>query len=158
MTYPIDLAGLHRDLPICRGDKNIFLFLGGFIIAIAMEKWNRSYNVEAYFIARKEKKAYMPDPIYVEDRSITTEGVQRLYLGRDDAALLRGRRVLLVDDVISKGGSMLAMEKLVSLAGAAVAGRAAVLAEGPAALRSDILVLGSIPLFDVEGKPKALQG
>ena len=117
----------------------------------------RQSGAERYFIARKEKKAYMPDPIFVEDRSITTERVQRLYLGRDDAALLRGKRVLLVDDVISKGGSMLAMEKLVSLAGASVAGRAAVLAEGAAALRKDILVLGSIPLFDGEGKPKALQ-
>ena len=188
MTYPIDIAGLHRELPICRVSEELsiagFILFGDQALTVACAKallelvssldydylftseaksipliheMARQSGAERYFIARKEKKAYMPDPIFVEDRSITTERVQRLYLGRDDAALLRGKRVLLVDDVISKGGSMLAMEKLVSLAGAAVAGRAAVLAEGAAALRKDILVLCSIPLFDGEGKPKALQ-
>ena len=67
----------------------------------------------------------MPDPIHVEDTSITTAGTQRLYLGRDDAELIRGKRILLMDDVISTGGSLHAMEQLVALAGGTVTGRVA---------------------------------
>ncbi len=187
MTYPIDIAGLHRELPICRIGEDLsiagFILFGDQELTVAcaaallnlvpregydylftseaksiplIHEMARQSGAELYFIARKARKAYMPDPIFVEDRSITTEGVQRLYLGRDDAEKLRGKRVLLVDDVISKGGSMLAMEKLVALAGGTVAGRAAVFAEGAAALRTDIRVLGTLPLFDGAGRPKPL--
>ena len=72
----------------------------------------RQSGAAKYFIARKGPKAYMPDPIHVEDHSITTAGVQKLYLGRDDADLIRGKRILLMDDVISTGGSLHAMESL----------------------------------------------
>ena len=80
----------------------------------------RQSGAAKYFIARKGAKAYMPDPIHVEDHSITTAGTQKLFLGRDDADLIRGKRILLVDDVISTGGSLRAMEELVAAAGALV--------------------------------------
>ena len=184
MTYPIEIAGLRRELPLCRiGDD---LYVAAFIcfgdaelsVACAREllklvpaedydylltseaksiplihEMARQSGAEKYFIARKGPKSYMPDPIFVEDESITTAGVQRLYLGRDDAERIRGKRILLMDDVISRGGSILAMEKLVELAGGTVAGKIAVLAEGAAALRTDIRVLASLPLFDGEGRP-----
>ncbi len=185
MTYPMDIAGLHRELPLCRvsddlfiaafimfGDQELTVSCAAALLELTagvgydylltseaksiplIHEMARQSGAERYFIARKGAKVYMPDPLCVEDRSITTEGVQRLYLGRDDADRIRGKRILLVDDVISKGGSMLALEKLVALAGGTVAGRAAVLAEGAAAQRTDILVLGTVPLFDGEGKPK----
>ncbi|MBQ9349065.1 MAG: adenine phosphoribosyltransferase, partial [Oscillibacter sp.] len=115
----------------------------------------RQSGAEKYFIARKGPKVYMPDPIGVEDRSITTAGVQRLYLGRDDADLIRGKRILVVDDVISTGGSLIAMEKLIELAGGKVVGKVAVLAEGAAAKRTDIKFLAPLPLFNPDGTPKA---
>ena len=114
----------------------------------------RQSGAEKYFIARKGPKVYMPDPISVQDRSITTLGVQQLFLGSDDAALIRGRRILIVDDVISTGGSLLAMEALVAKAGGTVAGRMAVLAEGGAAQRSDIRFLEKLPVFNADGSVK----
>ena len=115
----------------------------------------RQSGASKYLIARKGPKNYMPDPIFVEDRSITTNGVQRLYLGRDDVDLIRGKRVLIVDDVISTGGSLLAMERLINMAGATVAGKMAILAEGDAANRTDIQFLAPLPLFNADGTPKA---
>lgn len=114
----------------------------------------RQSGASKYFVARKGPKAYMPDPIHVEDRSITTAGFQALYLGRDDAELIRGKRVLLMDDVISTGGSLKAMEELVELAGGTVAGRVAVLAEGDAQKRTDIRYLAPLPVFNADGTPK----
>ena len=114
----------------------------------------RQSGAKKYFIARKGAKAYMPDPLCVEDKSITTAGVQRLYLGRDDAELIRGKRILLVDDVISTGGSLKAMEELVNLAGGTVVGKVAVLAEGDAAERTDIKFLAPLPLFNPDGTTK----
>ena len=114
----------------------------------------RQSGAKKYFIARKGAKAYMPDPLCVEDKSITTAGVQRLYLGRDDAELIRGKRILLVDDVISTGGSLKAMEELVKMAGGTVVGKVAVLAEGDAAQRTDIKFLAPLPLFNADGTTK----
>lgn len=114
----------------------------------------RQSGAEKYFIARKGPKAYMPDPIHVEDQSITTAGVQKLYLGRDDADLIRGKRVLIIDDVISTGGSLRAMEALVDMAGGTVAGKIAVLAEGDAQTRDDIKFLAPLPLFNADGTVK----
>ena len=111
----------------------------------------RQSGAEKYFIARKGEKVYMPDPIHVEDKSITTAGAQRLYLGSDDAAMIRGKRIVLMDDVISTGGSLHAMETLVAKAGGTVAGRMAVLAEGDAKNRDDIKFLAPLPPFKADG-------
>ena len=184
-TYPIDVAGLHRELPICKVTDS--LYIGAFICfgdaelteacarellkLVPADSYDYLFTAEAksiplihemarqsgakkYFIARKGPKAYMPDPIHVEDQSITTAGVQRLYLGRDDAELIRGKRILLMDDVISTGGSLHAMEELVKLAGGTVTGRIAVLAEGDAAERHDIKFLAPLPVFNADGTVK----
>ncbi len=113
----------------------------------------RQSRAAKYFVARKGPKNYMPDPICVEDESITTRGKQRLYLGRDDADMIRGKRILIVDDVISTGGSLRAMEEMINLCGGTVTGRVCVLAEGDAAKRDDIKFLGTIPLFNGKGEP-----
>ena len=114
----------------------------------------RQAHMRKHFVARKTVKNYMPDPISVDDESITTKGLQKLYLGSDDAELIKGKRILVVDDVISTGGSLRAMEALVEKAGGIVAGRVAALAEGDAGGRKDIKFLQWIPLFDADGNPK----
>ena len=184
-VYPITVAGLQRELPICKVTDD--LYIGAFIcfgdaeltVACAREmlklmpqdSYDYLFTAEAksiplihemarqsgatkYFIARKGSKAYMPDPIHVEDKSITTAGVQKLYLGRGDADLIRGKRILLMDDVISTGGYIHAMEELVKLAGGTVVGRVAVLAEGDAAQRTDIRFLAPLPVFNADGSVK----
>ena len=107
----------------------------------------RQSDADKYFIARKGPKAYMPDPIHVEDQSITTAGVQKLFLGRDDADLICGKRILIMDDVISTGDSLKALQQLVALFGANIVASAAPLAEGDAADRKDIIFLEKLPLF-----------
>lgn len=114
----------------------------------------RQSGAAKYFIARKGPKVYMPDPLSVDDQSITTLSLQKLYLGSDDAAIIKGKRVLIVDDVISTGGSLRAMESLVEKAGGTVAGRMAVLAEGGAAERTDIRFLEKLPVFNADGTVK----
>ena len=184
-VYPMDIAGLHRELPICKVTDD--LYIGAFIcfgdaeltVACARDmlamleadsydylftaeaksiplihEMARQSGAKKYFIARKGPKAYMPDPLHVEDKSITTAGVQKLYLGRDDADLIRGKRIVLMDDVISTGGSLLAMEHLVELAGGTVVDRIAVLAEGAAAQRKDIKFLAPLPVFNADGTIK----
>ena len=185
MTYELNVAGLKRQLPICKITDD--LYIGAFICfgdaelteacgrellkLVPADSYDYLFTAEAksipiihemarqsgakkYFIARKGAKAYMPDPLCVEDKSITTAGVQRLYLGRDDAELIQGKRILLVDDVISTGGSLKAMEALVNMAGGTVVGRVAVLAEGDAAQRTDIKFLAPLPLFNADGTTK----
>lgn len=183
--YTINIAGLKRDLPICKVTDD--LYIAAFICfgdaeiteACAREmlklvpredydylltaeakgiplghEMARQAGMKKHFVARKSVKNYMPDPISVDDESITTNGLQKLYLGGDDAALIKGKRILLVDDVISTGGSLRAMEALVNIAGGTVAGKIAALAEGDAAKRDDIKFLEKIPLFDADGNPK----
>lgn len=184
-TYPMDVAGLHRELPICKVTDD--LYIGAFImfgdaeltVACAREllklvpadsydymltaeaksiplihEMARQTGAKKYFIARKGPKAYMPDPLHVADQSITTAAQQELYLGRDDADLIRGKRILLLDDVISTGGSIHAMEALVEQAGGIITGRVAVLAEGGAADRKDIQFLERLPVFNADGTVK----
>jgi len=185
LTYEMNVAGLTRQLPICKITDD--LYIGAFICfgdaelseacarellkLVPADSYDYLFTAEAksipiihemarqsgakkYFIARKGPKAYMPDPICVEDQSITTAGTQKLYLGRDDAALICGKRILIVDDVISTGGSLKAMEALIEQAGGIVAGKLAVLAEGDAIDREDIKVLAPLPLFNADGSVK----
>jgi len=141
-------------LKLVPADSYDYLFTAEAKSIPLIHEMARQSGAEKYFIARKGPKAYMPDPICVEDRSITTAGTQKLYLGRDDADLIRGKRVLLMDDVISTGGSLRAMEELVEKAGGIVAGKVAVLAEGDAINREDIRVLAPLPLFNADGTVK----
>ena len=110
----------------------------------------RILGMKNYIVARKSMKAYMKNPIWVDDESITTSGKQKLGLSDFDVQKIRDKKVLILDDVISTGGSLLAMEKLVEKAGGKVCGKAAVLAEGDAAKRNDIIFLKELPLFKAE--------
>ena len=184
MTYEMDIAGLKRDLPLCK--LNDELCIGAFVIfgdveltvhcaaellkrapeydyLIAPEakaiplvyEMARQSKAEKYFIARKGAKAYMQGTFEVTVKSITTMGVQRLVLDAEDAAMIKDKRMLIIDDVISTGESLHAVEELVKQAGGTVAGRMAVLAEGDAQNRDDIIVLAPLPLFNADGTPKA---
>mgnify|MGYP002246700515 CR=1 FL=1 len=144
-----------RDLlKLGENEEDVYLFTAEAKSIPLMHEMARQSGAKKYVIARKGPKAYMPDPIHVEDRSITTAGVQKLYLGRDDADLIRGKRILIMDDVISTGGSLKAMEALVQEAGGVVTGKVAVLAEGDAADRTDIKFLKKLPLFNADGTVK----
>lgn len=101
-----------------------------------------------YVVARKRTKVYMKNPAGVTVNSITTNGDQKLYLGEGDMQYLKNKKVLLVDDVISTGNSIAALEKLVKTAGAHIVGKAAVLAEGDAKNRDDIIYLEPLPLLE----------
>lgn len=107
----------------------------------------RNLGQKLYAVARKTKKLYMQDGISVVIQSITTGGEQRLYLSGHDVQLLKGKKVAIVDDVISTGGSIGGMEQLVLKSGGAVICRAAVLAEGEAASNKDYIYLAKIPLL-----------
>ena len=100
-----------------------------------------------YVIARKSVKVYMRNCVSVEVNSITTANVQRLYLGDTDAEFLKDKRVLIVDDVISTGESLAALEALMDKIGVNVVGKACILAEGDAKNRDDIIYLEELPLF-----------
>lgn len=173
--YHMTIAGCERDLPICPISDTMsiagFVMLGDAEIAVASAKellarcpaHDVIVTAEAkgiplahemarqehgrYVVARKGLKAYMRNPIHVAVKSITTDHVQELYLSEEDYAGLHGKRVLIVDDVISTGESLRALEKLVEAFGGDIVGRAAVLAEGDAATRKDILFLEALPMF-----------
>ena len=186
MTYEMDIAGLKRDLPLCKLNENLcigaFVMFGDveltvhcaaellkrapeydYIIAPEAKAIPLGYEMarqsaaERYFVARKGAKAYMQGTFEVTVRSITTKGVQHLVLDAEDAAFIKGKRMLIVDDVISTGESLHAVEELVEKAGGIVAGRMAVLAEGNAAKRDDIIVLAPLPLFSADGQPLPLE-
>ena len=180
MTYEIDIAGLKRELPLCKVSDD--LYIGAFVIfgdveltvhcaaellkrapeydyLIAPEakaipllyEMARQSGAEKYFLARKKAKAYMQGVLTVNVKSITTEGVQTLVLDAEDAKQLKDKRVVILDDVISTGESLRAMEELCRQVGANVVGKMAVLAEGDAIIRDDIIVLGQLPLFNPDG-------
>ena len=113
----------------------------------------RQMGVNRYVLARKGVKLYMRNVLKCVVRSITTEATQTLYIDGFDAEYMKGKRVLIVDDVISTGESLHALEELVKLAGGEIVGKMAVLAEGDAIDRADITVLAPLPLFDKEGNP-----
>ncbi len=184
MVYPMNVAGLRRELPICK--VNDSLYIAGFVIfgdqeltvACARELLARApeydYIITAeakgiplahemarqsgaakYFLARKGPKLYMTGVFEASVKSITTAKEQRLYLDTADAALMKGKKILIVDDVISTGESLLALEALVEKAGGIIAGRMAVLAEGDAQNRDDLIYLEKLPLFNPDGTVKA---
>lgn len=184
MTYEMDIAGLKRELPLCKVTDD--LYIGAFVMfgdveltvhcasellkrapeydyIIAPEakaipllyEMARQSGAEKYFLARKGPKAYMSGVFEVSVRSITTMSVQKLVIDTADAELMNGKRILIVDDVISTGESLHAMEELVNKAGGIIVGKMAVLAEGDAIGRDDIIVLNDLPLFNADGSVKA---
>jgi len=178
------IAGVTRDLPICKVTDDLyigaFILFGDAEITVAcarellkrapkdydylltaeaksiplIHEMARQSGAETYFVARKGMKVYLTNPLHVKVRSITTQRDQELYLGGEDAAKMKGKRILIVDDVISTGESLRALEELVSEAGGTVAGRMAVLAEGDAQERKDIVYLEKLPVFNADGTVK----
>ena len=182
MYYPMTIAGLERKLPLCPLNENLyigaFVIFGDpeLTTACAAELLRRApdydYIITAeakgiplahemarlagnqkYFLARKAPKLYMTGVFESTVQSITTDHVQTLCLDGADAEYLKGKRVVIVDDVISTGESLKALEALVERAGGSIAGRMAILAEGDATRRDDIIYLEKLPLFDANGKP-----
>ena len=184
MAYRMNIAGLDRDLPLCpisdelmigafvifgdpelttacaaellkrRPDCDVMITAESKGIPLICEMARLSGN-ERYVLARKSPKLYMRDVLTVEVRSITTDHKQTLCLDGNDAAYMKGKRVVIVDDVISTGESLRALEELVNRAGGNIVGRMAILAEGDATQREDLVYLEKLPLFDKAGKPLA---
>ena len=180
MYYHMTVAGLPRDLPICPLNENLsiagFVIFGDqeLTVACARELLKRApeydYIITAeakgiplahemarqagdkkYILARKGPKLYMRDIFSVTVNSITTAKEQKLYLDGADAALMKGKRILIVDDVISTGESLRALQALVEKAGGQICGRMAILAEGDAQDREDLIYLEKLPLFKPDG-------
>ena len=174
-TYTLRVAGLTRELPICKASDPVsiaaFVMFSDVELTVAcaeallkkVPEFDVIVTAEAkgiplayemarqsgknYIPARKGPKLYMKEPIIVEDKSITTEAQQRLVIDKKDLISMDGKRILIVDDVISTGGSLHALETLVGYSKGNVVARAAVLAEGDAAQRTDIIFLEELPLF-----------
>ena len=184
LSYTMHVAGLTRELPLCRVNDN--LYIGAFVIfgdveltcacardllKIAPEhdilitaeskgiplvyEMARQHGENHYLIARKKPKLYMRNVFSTEVTSITTENRQILCIDQQDADDMRGKRVLIVDDVISTGESLKALEHLVEQTGGIICGRMAILAEGDAQQRDDIIYLEKLPLFNADGSVKA---
>ena len=183
MYYRMNVAGLERDLPICPVTDTLyiagFVIFGDQELTVACAKallekapeydyiltaeakgiplgheMARQTGAAKYFLARKAPKLYMTGVFSASVQSITTEGQQTLYLDTADAELMKGKKILIVDDVISTGQSLLALEALVKKAGGIIAGKMAVLAEGDAQNREDIIYLEKLPLFNPDGTVK----
>ena len=182
MYYKMHVAGLERDLPLCPisdqlnigafvifGDVELTCACASELLKRAPEydylitaeskgiplahEMARQHGDDTYFLARKSVKLYMRDVISAEVQSITTAARQTLYLDGHLAAKMKGKRILIVDDVISTGESLRAIEALVEKAFGQICGRMAILAEGDAQAREDIIYLEKLPLFDREGRP-----
>ena len=180
MVYRMKVAGLWRDLPICPvtdklyiagfvvfGDQELTVACARELLEKAPEydylitaeakgiplahEMARQSGAEKYFLARKAPKLYMTGVFESSVKSITTAAEQKLYLDVADAEIMKGKRILIVDDVISTGESLAALEALVVKAGGIVVGRMAVLAEGDAQNREDIIYLEKLPLFNPDG-------
>ena len=182
MDYKMTIAGLERHLPLCKVTDD--LYIAGFImfndvevtVACAEELLKQAPEFDVlvtaeskgipltyemarqsgkpYIVARKGAKLYMQDIVKVQVNSITTDHVQTLCLGKDERAEMEGKRVLIVDDVISTGESLAALEALVDAVGGNTVGKFTVLAEGEAADREDITFLEYLPLFNADGEPQ----
>ena len=174
-TYTLHVAGLTRELTICKVNDHMdiaaFIMLGDaeLTVAAAAELLKKCPDFDIlltaeakgiplayemarqsgkYWIpARKGPKLYMREPVIIEDQSITTAGKQTLVIDKKDIEYMDGKRILIVDDVISTGESLAAMEELLHTIGGKVVGKACVLAEGDAKDRTDIIYLEPLPLF-----------
>ena len=180
MYYPMNIAGLDRKLPICRVTDDLyiagFVIFGDQELTVACAKallekapeydyiitaeakgiplaheMARQSGAKKYFLARKAPKLYMTGVFEVAVKSITTAKEQKLYLDVADAEMMKGKKILLVDDVISTGESLRALEVLVEKAGGIIAGRMAILAEGEAQDRADLIYLEKLPVFHPDG-------
>ena len=180
MNYEVDIAGMKRSLKLFKvsddlqiaafilyGDVEITMHAAKELLARAPEfdimltsasksipliyEMARQSGHNDYIVALKSQKVYMGEPLGADVNSITTFQRQKIYIGEDDVAKIKGKRVLIVDDVISTGQSLAALEKLANEAGGNIVAKMAVLAEGDAYDREDIIVLGKLPLFDAEG-------
>lgn len=180
MYHTMTIAGCERNLPLCKlndslqigafviiGDQELTVACARDLLKIApdydylisaeakgiplVHEMARQHGDPKYMVARKGVKLYMTGVFKAEVRSITTDKQQTLYLDTADAALMKGKRILIVDDVISTGESLYALEELVRQAGGEIVGKLAILAEGDAAGREDIGFLEVLPLFDAEG-------
>ena len=178
--YNMKIAGLDRALPLCPINDDLyigaFVIFGDPELTTAASKallekapeydyiitaeskgipiaheMARLAGNQKYFLARKKPKLYMTGVFEVTVNSITTEGEQKLYLDRADAELMAGKRILIVDDVISTGESLRAIEELVIAAGGNIVGKMTILAEGDAQQRDDIIYLEPLPLFNGNG-------
>ena len=180
MYYPMNIAGLDRKLPICRVTDELyiagFVIFGDQELTVACAKallekapeydyiitaeakgiplaheMARQSGAQKYFLARKAPKLYMTGVFEVAVKSITTAKEQKLYLDVADAEMMKGKKILLVDDVISTGESLRALEVLVEQAGGIIAGRMAILAEDEAQDRADLIYLEKLPVFHPDG-------
>ena len=180
MTYKLNVAGISRDLVLCPLNEELYIgafILFGDVeltercaetlyakapehdVMITAESKGiplihamcRLSGKNRYVLARKSVKLYMHDVVKCETQSITTSARQTLYVNGDDAEFMRGKRVLIIDDVISTGGSLESLENLVRQSGGEIVGKMTILAEGEASLRDDIIYLEKLPLFDKNG-------
>ena len=184
MEYNLKVAGIERKLPLCPISDSLniaaFILFGDVELtekcAEALCKLAPEHDVmitaeskgiplihamcritgkNRYILARKSVKLYMRDVVKCETQSITTAASQTLYINGEDAEFMRGKRVLIVDDVISTGGSLASLENLVMQSGGEIVGKMAILAEGDAIARKDITYLAPLPLFDKDGNALA---
>ena len=179
--YAMNIAGLDRKLPICPVNENLsiaaFVIFGDQELTVAaaaellkkapeydymisaeakgiplIHEMARQHGDSTYMLARKAPKLYMTGVMEVKVRSITTAAEQKLYIDTADAEKMRGKRILIVDDVISTGESLHALETLVNEAGGIICGRMCILAEGDAQDREDLVYLEKLPLFTADGE------
>ena len=180
--YEMTIAGCKRKLPLCKASDELviagFVIFGDVELTCAcaaellkkapefdylvapeaksiplIHEMARQSGRNEYCLIRKQPKLYMQGVFSTETQSITTEGIQHLYMDGKDARMIAGKRVLLLDDVISTGGSIASAEKLVKEAGGNIVAKMCILAEGGAADRKDIIFLEKLPLFDKDGNP-----
>ncbi len=183
MFYEMEIAGLKRKLPLFSVSEDLkiaaFVIFGDVEVTVAAARellkkapefdilmtaeaksipliyeMARQSERNDYIVARKGVKVYMANPIVEEVDSITTQYTQKLYLGQDEVDKIKGKKVLIIDDVISTGESLKALERLAAKAGGNVVGKMAILGEGDAMDRNDIIVLDRLPVFDKEGNVK----
>ena len=181
MNYEMTIAGCTRQLPLCKITDDLYIgaFImfsdveitkacatellkkaPEFDVIVTAEskgiplayEMARQAGIDEYIVARKGPKLYMENVITVDVNSITTDHIQQLCFGQKEADTIKGQRVLIVDDVISTGESLRSIEALVNAVEGNIVGRMAVLAEGEAADRDDILFLEKLPLFNAKGE------